>query len=309
MNPAYQLKGITNLNHYSFSMNLERNIVSFFDYGCLLASGYQNIYFNSTDYRGNEIGKLKPAISYQYSSGKVWEAYRSNWVWESGSGITPVAITGVYVNGVFSGSGFDVNYKNGQIVFNTGIPTSSTVKCSYSPKTINWLSSDSTWFRELVAETYNYDAFDDVGIGSGIRSVINNHRVQLPAVVVEVSTENNFEPYQLGGGHWYNPKVFFHVFAETPDQKKLIKDIISSQNQHSFLGVDFNKIAASGDFPMNSYGFLNSGAKTFPDLYNNYPWNVKPITFENLNGKDIPFVPNIYRCLVIGNCNLVLYSV
>jgi len=306
MNPAYTLKNVNTLNHFSYSMNLERNIVDFFNFASLLASGYQNVYFNSTDYAGKQIGKLKPAISYQYASGRVWEAYRGNWAWESGSGINPIDITGVYVNGVFSGGGFNVDYKHGQIIFDSGIPTTSTVRCSYSPKTINWVTSDSTWFRELVTETYNYEAFDAVGIGSGIRSVVNNHRIQLPAVVVEVSPENNFEPYQLGGGHWYNPRVYFHIYAESPDQNKLIKDIICSQNDHSFLGIDYNKIASSGDSPFNAYGFLNSGAKTFPELYGYYPWNVKPITFEDMEGTDVPYVPSIYRCLVKGNCNLVL---
>jgi hypothetical protein len=91
----------------------------------------QNIYFNSTDYRGNEIGKLKPAISYQYSSGKVWEAYRGNWAWESGSGINPVDITGVYVNGVFqSAPDYTYSYDGGanEITFvftNLGFPLGS----------------------------------------------------------------------------------------------------------------------------------------------------------------------------------------
>lgn len=306
MNPAFSLKGITSLNQLSHSMNLERNLVMFFDYGCIQVSGYQNIYYNSTQ-NGYSIGKLKPVESEQYVLGRTWEAYRTNWVWESDANLSGIiSVTGVYVNNVFSGTGFNVDYKKGQIVFDNPLSTTSTVKASYSTKSIYWDTADSTWWKELVTETYNYGAFDNAGIGSGIRSVMNNHRIQLPAVIIEVTTANNFKPYQIGGGSWYNPTVNFHIYAENPDQKKLITDLICSQNTHSFLGVDFNSVVSANDMPFNGYNFLNSGAKTFPDLQALYSWNVKPITFEDLNGMEIPFAPPVYRGLVRGNMNLVL---
>lgn len=309
MNPGFRLKGFPTLNQYSPSMNLERNVVAFFDYACLQSSGYQNIYYNSTDYNGQPIGKLKCCPDRKYASGRVWEAYRGNWVWESGSGVNSINVSGVYVNGVYSGSGFNVDYRHGQIIFNSAIPTNSDVRCSYSPKSIYWDTTDSLWFREFVTETYDYSAFDGAAIGSGIRSALNNHRIQLPAVIVSITPESNLEPYQLGGGSWYNPRVEFHIFAENSDQKSLLTDIIIGQNEHSFLGMDFNLMVAANDQPMTPYGFLNSGAKNFPNLQALYPWNVKPITFTNLDGKDIPYVSNTFRALVYGNCNLVLLSI
>lgn len=309
MNPAFQLKNFTTINQISHSINLEHNIAQFFDYGTLLISGYQNIYFNSTDYAGRPIGTLKPMESRQYSSGKVWEAYRTNWAWQSGSGINPVNISGIYINGVFTTSGFNVDYLHGQIVLDSGISTSSLVKCSYSPKTIFWDVSTSPWHRELLTETYKYSAFDASGIGSGIRNVLTNHRIQLPAVIVEVSKENNFEPYMLGGGSFYNPKVNFYIYAENQEHCKFITDLISSQNEHSFLGTDFEQVRQNNQFPYTHYGFLRSGAKTLPQLQAAYPWNVKPINFENLEGHNIPYTPGVYRALVTGNCNLVLLGV
>lgn len=312
MNPAFSLKAFTTLDKFSHSMNLERNIVMFFDYGCLGISGYQNFYFNTT-HNNLSLGKLKPVTDTQYpatSTAKAWEGFRTNWVWESDSNLSgAISITGVYVNNVFSGSGFNVNYKKGQIIFDTAISTSSTVKASFSAKSIYWDTADSTWYRELITETYKYNSFDAAGIGSGIRTVMNNHRIQLPAVIVEVTTQNNFKPYQLGGGSWYRPVILFHVFAENPDQKKLITDLICSQNEHSFLGVDFNSVKASGDFPFNSYGFLSSGAKTFAELQPLYSWNVKPISFENLQGMEQQFSPPIYRSTIKGNANLILCAV
>lgn len=310
MNPAFSLKGFTSLNQFSHSMNLERNLAMFFDYGCMGISGYQNIYYNTTQ-NGYPLGKLKPADSEQYARGRVWEGYRTNWAWEADSNLSSgisgiISITGVYVNGGFTGSGFNVDYKKGQIIFDSGISTTATVKASFSAKSIYWDTADSTWWKELVTETYNYQAFDNAGIGSGIRSVMNNHRIPLPAVIIEVTTTNNFKPYQLGGGSWYNPTVNFYIYAENPDQKKLITDLICSQNDHSFLGVDFNSMSAANDRPFTPYGFLASGAKTFAELQPLYSWNVKPITFENLNGLDIPFAPPVYRGLVRGNMNLVL---
>ncbi len=309
MNPAFTLKGFETLNQIPHSMNLEQNIAAFFDYGCLLSSGSQHIYFNSTDYAGNQVGTLKPAPHKQYQMGRVWQGYRTNWAWESNSGINSVDISGVYINGTFVTSGFNVDYKHGQIVFDSPIGLSSLVKCSYSAKTIFWDVSTVPWFRELMAETYKYSNFDAHGIGSGIRNTITNRNVQLPAVIVEVTSENNFEPLMLGGGSWYNPRVNFYVFAENQQQKKLITDLICNQNMHSFIGTDFEQVRQNSAFPYNQYGFLVSGAKELPELQNSYPWNVKPITFENKEGQDVKYVPNVYRSVVTCTCNLILYSV
>lgn len=311
MFPSFSLKNFDNINKISHSINLESNIVSFFDFGTLLISGYQNVYFNSTDYAGRPVGTLKPVISYQFGSGRVWEAYRTNWAWENGSGINPIDVTGVYINGSFYefGRNDHVDYRHGQVIFSSGLSTSSLVKCSYSPKTIFWDVSTSPWHRELLTETYKYSAFDVSGIGSGIRNTLTSHRIPLPAVIVEVTTHNGFEPYQLGGGHYYNPKINFYIYAENQVQKKLITDLICSQNNHSFLGADFERIRQNNEFPYDSYGQLKSDAKTFPELQAAFPWNVRPITFENLEGIDVPYVPGVYRAVVTGNCNLVLFGV
>ena len=308
-NPAFRLKNFDNLNQIPHSINLENNIAAFFDYACLLSSGYQNIYFNSIDYAGNSVGTLKLAPSRQYASGKVWEGYRTNWAWENNSGINSVDISGIYINNVFTTSGFNVDYKHGQVIFDSPISTSSLVKCSFTSKNIFWDVSTSPWFRELTTETFKYSHFDANGIGSGIRNVLTNHRIQLPAVIVEVTTENHFVPYMLGGGSFYNPRVNFYIFAENQQQKKLITDIICSQNEGSFLGTNFEAVRQAGDFPYTNYGFLRSGAKEYPELQANYPWNVKPITFEGLEGQNVPYVPGVYRSLVTGHCNLVLLVV
>lgn len=307
MNPAFTLKNFTSLNQISHSTNLERNLVMFFDYGCMKLSGYQNISFNTIQ-NGQPLGQLKPVDSPQYpatTTARAWESYRTNWVW-GGTGITP---TGVYVNGNFSGTGFNVNYKNGQIIFDNPVSVNSTVKASFSPKSIYWDTSDSAWYRDLITETYKYDAFNADGIGSGIRATLTNHRIQLPAVIIQVTSANNFTPYELGGGSNYNPDINFYVFAENPAQRRLIIDLICSQNNHSFLGVDFNSVITANALPFNSYGFLVSGAKTFEQLQPLYPWNVKPIYFNNLQGKEVPFATPIYRGLIHGNAGLVLCGV
>lgn len=305
MIPGYSLKGFPNINQVTHSINLERNLCMFFDFGCLLSSGYQN-FIRGTNFAGQSLGTLRPAESRQYSSGKVWEGFRSNWVWESGSGINPVSTSGIYINGVFTTSGFNIDWKRGQIVLNSGISTSSTVEASFTSKSIYWDTSECQWYREMITETYNYPQFTNAGIGSGIRNILSDHRVQLPAVIVEVTTNNNLQPYQIGGGSWYKPEIWFHIFAENNNQKKMIVDIISSQNEASFLGVDFNKVTQSGLYPYNQYNFLNSGAKTFPSLQNSCPWDVKPISLENLEGREFSYVPPLYRASVVGNANLIL---
>jgi hypothetical protein len=310
MNPRFTLKGIDGINKYTPSMNLERNLVMYFDYGSIALGAFGNIPYNSSGVHGENLGKLNPVLSYQYGSGKVWEGYRNNWVWESGyAGRQPVNISGIYVNNVFSTTGYNVDYRNGQVILDSGRTANTNVRCSFSSKTIWWDQADSKCFKDLINESFRKDLFDATGIGSGIRTVLTNHRVQLPAVFIEVTSDVEFEGYQLGGGQYFRPLVNFYIFAENADQKKFLTDLITNQNEGSFRGVDFNGIRSSGDYIYNASGFLNSGAKTMPNLYNSYPWGVSTITFLGMRGVDIPYVPDLFRALIKCRCELVLGTI
>lgn len=313
-NPTFSIKGVNAINEYTPSMNLERNITMYFDYSTVKISGFGNITYNASGSYGGNLSKLNSVNSYQYGTGRVWEGYRNNWVWEnieSGFATNAVNISGIYTNGTYQTSGYVIDYKYGQVIFNSGIPTGTDIRCSYSSKSIWWDTADSKWFRELITETARKDVFDANGIGSGIRNVITNHRIQLPAVIVEVTSKTDFSKpgYQLGGGQWFRPTVLFHIFAENADQKKYLTDLITNQNEGSFLGVDFNKVRASGDQPFDGFNILKNTAKTMPQLYNLYPWQVKPITFKNMTGIDVPYVPDIYRALVRCDMELVLLCI
>ena len=106
------------------------NFLSFYDWGFLDAGQFYNIHIPQSGIYGGDRHKLRVASTPNYASGKVWEGYRQNWVWESGiDGTTeqPTTISGVFVDDTFYATGnttkpFYVDYPNGRVVFDNALP-------------------------------------------------------------------------------------------------------------------------------------------------------------------------------------------
>ena len=131
------LKGVSNTNRPNVIENIRDNIITFLDWGLINAGGYFNVSAPSSGHYGGDAHVLRPVRDPRFTDGQVWEAYRSNFVWESGMGVgTPVSISGVFVDDAFSprNSGHYIDYVNGRVVFDTAQTVSSTVKLYYSYK-------------------------------------------------------------------------------------------------------------------------------------------------------------------------------
>jgi len=286
------LKGFDYIGEASLGEQLKTNVIEFFDWALLEKGNFYNVNVPSSGQYGGPQHKLRLVDDPNYTSGQVWEAHRGNWVWQSGlrtnqanviqkaveSGTYPKqkrfpGVSGVYVGGAFtptSGVGshaHHIDYKNGRVIFDSAIATTSTVSLSYSYKWINVTSANNIpWFRELQANSLRRDSDHFNLISSGDWSQLGQTRFQLPAVAVEVVPRRTMKPYQIGGGQYVSTDILFHIITEEEHTRDKLIDVITLQKEKAFHAFDVNRMARKGAFPLDYRGMTVSGAPIYPVL-------------------------------------------
>lgn len=262
-------KGYSNIGEPSLTEVIEDNIVSYVDWCFLELGAFFNIDIPSSGAYGGNRHRLASVSDPRYTDGQVWEAYRKNWVWQSGlsNSTQPVSISGVFVNNEFlpKGSGYHINYKNGQVIFDTAIATTSTVHLSYSHKWIDVVGAANVpWFQKTQTRSFRVD--DSLYIvNSGQWSELADTRLQLPTVAIETFSKN-YEGYQLGGGQWARTGVVLHILAENIQTAQKIASILSTQNEATIYLFDTGKLATDNRFPLDYRGEITNGALCYPNL-------------------------------------------
>lgn len=260
-----RFKGCTSIGEPSITEAIEKNLVQYIDWGFLNLGAYFNIEIPSSGTFGGTRHRLAPAQDPRYTNGQVWQAYRKNWVWESGisADTDPIAISGIFVDGSFiaKGTGYHINYPNGQVVFDTPIATTSTVHLAYSHKWVSVVRSDDVpWLRKVQDRSFRVDDSNFLA-NSGDWRIPADSRLQLPIVAVEV-VERDYKGYQLGGGQYSNPTVILHVIAEQSTMAKRIAAVLADQSESTLYMFDPSTIP----YPLTYQGEIASGALCYPDL-------------------------------------------
>lgn len=280
------LVGINNTQDATLSTILLDNFVTFYDWGLLDKGGFNNTYVPTSGMYGGDRSILRLANDPNYQTGRVWQAFRENWVWEDRvSKITqPIQFSGVYVNNTFlpytynptSGyyvgsdpTGYRVDFNDGRVIFNSPLPSTAVVKANYSYK---WVKVDKAegvaFFRQIQTSDFRLDTNFLTGSGDWVQ--LGQTRIQLPAIFVEVIPNRTYQPFQLGGGQWANTDVLFYVLAgREPDCSNLL-NIISYQNDRLLKLFDSNKISRSGVYPVGILGDLINNTYTYPYWVSNY---------------------------------------
>lgn len=270
-----KFKGISFVGKSSIGTQTEVNLNHFLNWSMLNIGAFFNVdNIPESGAYGGDYSRLRLVNDPNYTNGQVWEAARSNWVYETGvaHSTQPIQISGVVVNNTFhptTGTGSFSHYINhpyGRVVFDSAIDTSSTVKLRYSYKWVNIIDSDNPWFKELQFGSRRPDHSHFLQKGSGAWDVLSHNRLQLPAIVVDASDKRVFQGYQLGGGQWVRSDVYFHVFAETAWERNQIQDILSIQNEKSIFFFDVNTVDNATGFPLDYKGSLVSNAYMYPRL-------------------------------------------
>lgn len=261
------LKGIANIGESTLTEIIKANLISYFDWGFVDKGGYLNVNVSMSGFYGGDLSRLRPVEDPRYTNGKVWESARGNWVWESGVSVgNPIPISGIYINGTLTSSGYSIDYPNGQIIFNTPISQTSVVKVAYSSKWVKFTDSDNIPMLSKVQP--NSFRVDDTNFmaGSGNYILLNDQKYQLPLVALQV-LDGSFEPYEIGSGYQYKrDRVKMFILTEDGSTATKLADILSFTNEKTLFLFDLNRMASDNKFPLTHRGSLAAGAMTYPQL-------------------------------------------
>lgn len=308
-----ELKGFTSVHDATLSTHLEDSLIEYYDWALLNKGNYFNISLGDEDTDGHDLSRLRMTEIASVDDGRVWSAFRENWVWQSGVTYSPAplvtedaakpGVSGVYVDDVFYPSdtvgdySHYIDHTNGRVVFDTAIPTGSKVQAEYSYKWINVVYAHNVpWLKELQRNTNKSDG-NFLDEDSVKWSKPAEATIQLPAIAVEIVPRRSFKPQGLGGGQWVYQDVLFHCIGESDSIRNKLVDIVSLQNDKTVLVFDNNTVYASGDSPINNYGAVVSGAMQYPELVSSHYGGRIKLTKTHTQDMD-EFGTNIYSAAV-----------
>ena len=263
-------KGVTSIEESSINETIESNLISYIDWCFLELGAFFNIRIPSSGAYGGDRHRLRSVVDPRYTDGQVWEAYRQEWVWESGLRMAaeqPVQISGVQVDGSFYpyGSGYHIDYKHGRVVFDPPIATNSTVQLEYSHKWVSVVgAAEVPWFRNEQNRSFRVDDPNFLA-NSGAWNDLADTRLQLPLIAVEI-TDNDYEGYQLGGGQWSRGLVVLHILSENSQITKRIANILSDQSDSTIYVYDPDLLAEQDRYPLDYRGEKTENPLCYPDL-------------------------------------------
>lgn len=274
-----QLKGFDSVFDTTINNQLLDNIVDFFDFGLLQKGNYFNVDVRETDSNNKDYSKLD-YIDLNYIEGLVFEGFRTNWVWQNNiSYIPPPNIANeLYIDGELStkntaGREYKIDFYNGRIIFNNQdssvsnrVTKNSIIQLAYSYKYIHVIYADALpWIQEIKSKTlYDLNSSDN-------KFHINEMKVQLPTIAIEIVPNKSMEGYQLGGGQYIQTDVIVHCISENNIELNKLVDIVSFQNDKTIKMFDSNKVKTFNAYPINYDGTIKSNPLTFKDLVERFP--------------------------------------
>ncbi len=295
-------KGFDGIGDNVLDDHLRANLISFFDWGFLEKKNYENVHIPSSGQYGGSKHKLELTKDPRYSTGCVWQANRSNWVWQSG--LNNIQVSGVNVNGQFypnstvGAYSHYIDYNNGRIIFNSPIATSANVTAEYSPKHINILDANQVdFFRQIQSNAVRLDDPKFSNPSSGNWALLPENRIQIPMIGVEVTSAISLEPYQIGLGQLVKTKVIFHVATDNNKKTAKIVQQLACQNDSTVLTFDANQISQNNLSPLNYKGDIAQGALTHPQMVAAYPH--RKIYLTNFQSPEGQWINNLYYVPVV----------
>jgi len=251
--------------------SLEDNIKDFLDWSFLNIGAYVNVSIPTSGISGSNFHQLKP-VTDPSNKIKVWESVRKDWVYETGiPNQSPTHISGIYLNGTFlpaptgSGSyGYSINYPLGRVTFNNSVAISSNVQLNYAYRYVQtYKSSEASWWKEVQQLTYNPAAFK----ANGDSSITANHRIQLPAIIIELTSRTQQIPKELGTTqNIIIQDVLLHILTENAVQRNNLIDILMLQKDRVFYLYNINKVIQDSVYGVNYKGEINNSGLNYGQI-------------------------------------------
>lgn len=311
-----KFKGLKNISEDLLLNIVESNFKLFFDWAFLeIGAWFDTTIPNSGTIYSNTINppyKLILVEDPSYDDGAVWQGIRKDWVWESGlchTGIAPIDISGVYLDSVFlpyASGDFIINYPQGKIIFNEAINTDTNVELNHSYRFVQtYRASDSPWFNLIQYSSFQNDSLDIKQTANGEWSIGGEHRIQLPAIVIESVPRSRSKPYEIGSNSLVMEQdVAFYVLAENKNDRNKILDILRLQQDLVIWLFDTNKISQDDNYPLNYNGDKKNNAIMYPDIVDQYPW--RKCWIKNVGLFEIETTtPNLYQGLARATVEII----
>lgn len=242
---------------------------------------YNNISVGEVDYYGNDLSLMTNTVEDPTFSipGQTWQSSFKEWVHESGVSSTdntypsPLIASGVWVDGTFyprysympgynATYAHTIDFRNGRIIFDTPISTSSTVQASFSYKDISVDFADEfeAENRPLLVET----SLKDNPWQTGVERYPSYNARTLPLVLIDMRSSDS-QGYELGNGtEILNMRGFLHIWSRDNFMKDMIEDSILERQRSVIAGINFN----STPFPLDSLGDKNLSYTSFSTYSN-----------------------------------------
>ena len=305
-----QFHHVENISESFLLNSLEVNMKLFLDWAFLSIGAWFDTYSGENTINGiNQHSKLIAVSDPSYVDGQVWQSIRKDWVWESGidfKGTSPIPVLGIEVDGNYlanDGSQYSINYPEGRIIFDTPQAIGSNITANYSYKNIQvYRASDSPWFNYLQYTSFNTSNPDINRLEDGDWSIAGQHRVQLPAVIIESVSRSRSYPYELGSTDIrIEQDVEFYALAENKNDRNKILDILRLQQDLTVMLYNVNNLAQDDSFPLDHQGSLKANPKMYPDIVTDYPWRkcwIKNISLFELESVNPEFHRGLARATV-----------
>ncbi len=303
--PDYlKFKGVTNLATSLLTERLLRSTKMYLDWSFLGIGGFVNVANPSSTINSGNLNKLSPVTDPSLPAGKIWQASKMEWVYETNPNITTaipngvsVKVDGTTVVASDPTNGYYIDYPLGRIIFNTALTSSRVVTAQYSYRWIaTSIFSDNPWFRELQKKSFNVESAQFMQSSKGEWSILGSNRVQMPHVVIQQVPVGSATGLELGSGNLKMTRnILFHIFAETDWERDKIIDILSYQQSGAYYLLDIDSIARNSDYPLTYKGALVNSPKTYSQLTETYKWKQTYITSAKIS--ELQF-PNIYTGIV-----------
>jgi hypothetical protein len=309
--PYTRFKHVNNISDDFFLNILETNFKSFFDWAFLCVGSWFDVNINDYNFYSSNVehSKLLPVVDESYIDGQVWQSIRKDWIWETGvmfNNTTPIGISGIYIDEHFvlnNGLSYSINYPEGRILFNEPKSLSSNIKLNYSYRNIQtYRASDSPWYGIIQYKSFDTSNPDIIKTDSGDWSIGGNHRIQLPAIVIESVARSRSKPYELGSNDLViEQDIEFYVLAETKNERNKILDILRLQQDLVFWLYDTNELAKNNKYPLDHTGNLKIDSIMYPDIVDNYRWRkawIKQVNLYEIDSVSTNFHQGMARATV-----------
>jgi hypothetical protein len=274
--PYTKFNKVSQIGNTLLSSEIENNMKWFLDWAFLGIGGWSNVTMPTSGAYGGTFDTLRLVSDPAYSNGQVWEGARKDWVWETGSsyeGYNPIQISGVYVNGVLKGTGdatygHHYNYPLGRVIFDDPVSTTDTVKVEHSYRNVQvYVADEAPWWDELQYNSLRVDNAYYSSTGSGAWGILANHRVQMPAIVLETVPRRRFKPYQLGDtSQIVQQDLVFHVVGENRWWRNQLVDILSYQIDSQVWLFKTDTLIESGAYPLDYRGMKVASPLNYDDV-------------------------------------------